>query len=77
MLDEVTGGMRSSGAGPSYVPSVPYRPSPGVARDVTVTLERFDGISFLPVILKAQRLTRSNAEVSGVPGGEGLLSRAR
>ena len=77
MLDEVTGGMRSSGAGPSSAPSVPCRPSPGVARDLTVTLERFDGISFLAVILKARRLTGSNTDVSRVPGGEGLLSRAR
>ena len=55
---------------------IPCRPSPGVARDLTVTLERSDGILFLPVILKAQRLTGRNTDVSEVPGGEGLPSRA-
>ena len=50
---------------------------PGVAHDLTATLERFDDISFLPVILEAERLTGSNADVSKVPGGEGLPSRAR
>ena len=60
-------------------PSVPCRPSPGVANDQQhmATLEHFDGISFLTVILEAQRLTGSNTEVSRVPGGEGLPSRAR
>ena len=43
--------------------------------DLTATLEHFDGILFLPVILKTQRLTKS-IDVSGVPGGEGLSSRA-
>ena len=65
------------GAGPSYVPSVLHRPSPGVVLDLTATLERFDGISFLPVILETQRLTECNTDVSGIPGGEGLPSRAR
>ena len=56
---------------------IPCRPSPGVARDLTVTLERSDGILFLPVILKAQRLTGRNTDVSEVARGEGLPSRAK
>ena len=76
MLGGATGGMQSSAAGPSYVLSVPHRPPPAVVHDLTATLEHFDGILFLPVILKTQRLTKS-IDVSGVPGGEGLPSRAR
>ena len=52
-------------------------PSPRVAHDLTATLELFDGISFLLVILEVQRLTGSNTDVSGVAGGEGLPSRGR
>ena len=58
-------------------PSVPCRPSPGVTHDLTATLEHFDDISFLPVILEAQRLKGSNQDVSEVPGEKGLPSRAR
>jgi len=75
VLDSVTGGMQLFGAGPSYVPSVPHRPSQGVLLDVTATLECFKGIWLLPMILETQRLTGSNIDVSGVPGGEGLPSR--
>ena len=74
VLDDVTGGTWLWGAGPSYAP---WRPSLGVTHDLTATLEHFDGISFLSVILEAQRLTGSNTDVSEVPGGEGLPSRAR
>ena len=42
-----------------------------------ISLEHFDGTWFLPMILEAQRLTGSNTDVSGVPGGEGLPPRAR
>ena len=52
-------------------------PSPRVAHDLTATLELFDGISFLPMILEAQRLAESNIYVSEVPEGEGLPSRTR
>ena len=65
------------GAGPSYVPSVLHRPSPGVVLDLTVTLEHFNGILFLLVILETHRLTESSTDSSGVPEGEGLPSRAR
>jgi len=65
------------GAGPSYVPSVLHRPSPGVVLDLTVTLEHFNGILFLLVILETHRLTESSTDASGVPEGEGLPSRAR
>ena len=58
-------------------PSVPCRPSPGVTHDLTAALEHVDGIFFLPVILEAQRLTGSNTDTSGVPGGDGLPSNAR
>ena len=58
-------------------PSVPCRPSPGVTHDLTAALEHVDGIFFLPVILESQRLMGSSTDVSGVPGGEGLPSRAR
>ena len=58
-------------------PSVPCRPSPGVTHDLTATLECFDDALFLPVILEAPRLTGSNTDVSEVPRGEGLPSRAR
>ena len=44
---------------------------------MTATLECFDDASFLPVILEAPRLTGSNTDVSEVPRGEGLPSRAR
>jgi len=74
VLSGVTGGTQSCGASPSYVSSVL---SPGVARDLMATLEHFNGISFLPVILEAQRLMESSTDVSGVPGGHGLPSRAR
>ena len=37
----------------SYAPSVPCRPLLSVTHDLTATLERFDGISFLLVILEA------------------------
>ena len=74
LLRGAIGGMQSCGAGPSYVSSVQ---SLGVVQDLTATLERFDGISFLPVILETQRLTECNTDVSGIPGGEGLPSRAR
>ena len=77
VLDSVTGGMQLFGAGPSYVPSVPHRPSQGVLLDVTATLECFKGIWLLPMILETQRLTENSTDVSGVPGGEGLPSRAR
>ena len=77
VLGGVTKGMQLCGAGPSYVPSVPHRPSPGVVHDLTATLECFDGISFLPVILETQWLMESSTDVSGVPGQEGLPSRAR
>ena len=43
----VTGGMQLFGAGLSYVPSVPHRPSPGVVLDPTAALEHFNGISLL------------------------------
>jgi len=45
--------------------------------DLTATLECFNGVSLLPVILETHRLTESSTDVSGVPRGEGLLSRAR
>ena len=77
LLSGVTESMQSCGTGPSYALSVPCRPSPGVAHDLTATLECFDGICFLPVMLEAQRLMESNMDVSGVPGGEGLPFRAR
>ena len=77
LLSGVTESMQSCGTGPSYALSVPCRPSPGVAHDLTATLERFDDILFFSVILEAQRLTRSDTDVSGVPGGEGLPFRAR
>ena len=47
VLGGVTGGMQSCGVGPSYVPSVPHRPSPGVVLDPTAALEHFNGISLL------------------------------
>jgi len=77
VLSGVTGGMQLFDASPSYVPSVPHRPSPGVVLDLTATLECFSGILLLPVILETQRLTESSTDVSGVPGVEGLPSRAR
>ena len=78
VLSGVTGGMQLSGAGPtSYVSSVPHTPSPSVMLDLTVRLEHFNGISFLPVILETKILTGSNTDVSVVSGGEGLPSRAR
>ena len=60
-----------------FVQSVPHRPSPSVAHDLTATLEHFSGISLLPVIVETQRLMESSTDVSVVPGGEGLPSRAR
>ena len=60
-----------------FVQSVPHRPSPSVAHDLTATLEHFSGISLLPVIVETQRLMESSTDVSAVPGGEGLPSRAR
>jgi len=51
--------------------------SPDVMLDLTATLECSSGISPLPVILETQRLTESSTDVSGVPGEEGLPSRAR
>ena len=76
VLSGVNGGMQLFGAGPSYVPSVPHRPSPGVF-DHPVTLECFNGILLLLVILKTQRHTETSTDVSGLPGGEGLPSMAR
>ena len=67
MLGGVTGGLQLFGAGPSYVPSVPHRPSLGIALDLTVTLERFDDILLLLVILETQKLTESNTNISGGP----------
>ena len=64
-LGGVTGGTQLFGAGPSYVPSVPRGPSPGVVLDLTATLEHFDGVSLLPVIPGAQRLAGSSRDVSG------------
>ena len=52
VLGGVTGGMQLFGAGPSYVPSVPHRPSLGVMLDLTVTLECFNGILLLPIIIE-------------------------
>ena len=51
VLNDVTGGMQLFGAGPSYVPR---RSSPGVL-DLTVTLQRFDDILLLPVILQTPK----------------------
>ena len=62
-------------AGPSYVPSVLRRPSLGVVLNLTATLEHFSGILLLPVILATQRLMERRSDVTGVPGGEDLLSR--
>ena len=47
VLSGVTGGTQSCGASPSYVSSVL---SPGVARDLMATLERFDDI-LLPLVI--------------------------
>ena len=58
VLGGATGGMQLRGAGPSYAPSVPHRPSPVVVHDLTATLECFDGILFLAVILEAQKTHR-------------------
>ena len=83
VLGGVTGSMPSCRVGPSYVTSVPHRPSPGVVLDLTAALEHFNGISCTSVyfgtsvILEIQILTESNTDVSGVPGGEDLPSRAR
>jgi len=68
MLGGVTGGLQLFGAGPSYVPSVPHRPSLGIVLDLTVTLELFNGILLLSVILETQKLTESNTDVSGGGG---------
>ena len=51
--------------------------SPDVMLDLTATLECSSGISPLPVILETQWLMESSTDVSGVPGQEGLPSRAR
>ena len=59
------------------MPSVPCKSSPDVTRDLAATLGYFGDMLFLPVVLEAQRLTESNTDVSRVPGGEGLPSRAR
>ena len=67
VLDGVSGGMHLFGAGPSYVPSVPHGPSLGVVLDLTVTLECFNGILLLLVILETQKLTESNTDISGGP----------
>ena len=48
-----------------------------ISQQHTATQQQFDGISFLSMILESQRLMESNKDVSGVPGGEGLPSRAR
>ena len=60
-----------------YVSSVPCRSSLAVAHDLAATLERFEDILFLLVVLEAQRLTGSNTDVSKVLGRESLLSKAR
>jgi len=73
----VTGGMQLFDASPSYVPSVPRRPPPGVELDLIATQEHFDDILLLQVILETQKLTETSTDVSGVPGGESLPSRAR
>jgi len=77
VLYGVNGGMQLFGVGPSYVPSVPHGPSLGVVLDLTVTLECFNGILLLLVILETQRHTETSTDVSGLPGGEGLPSMAR
>lgn len=56
MLGGVSGGMQSFGAGPSSGPLVPHKPSRSAVLDLTATLEHFNGISLLPVILETQRL---------------------
>ena len=71
MLGGSTGGMQLFGAGPSYVPSVPHGPLPGVVLDLTETLECFNGILLLLVILETQRFMEKPTDVSGVTGAEG------
>jgi len=75
VLNGVTGGMQLFGAGPSYVPSIPHRPSPGVVFGLTATLECSDDILLFLVILDTQKLMESSTNVSGVQEGEGLPSR--